>query len=144
MRAGVGSLTGVESAQPSRSIRIARRLWAGPASLAGVLLSPFFHTRRVIDGVLVCEGASWPGRLGWPFRAITFGHVVLSVDALDDATLRHELVHVRQYEALGVFFIPAYLLASLWALARRRHFYRENLFEAAARRNDRHLEEEER
>ena len=118
----------------STSVRVAHFLWAGPASLLGALLAPFFRSRRITRGVLLCEGADWPRRLRWPFRAMTLGQVVLSRDALDDDTLRHELVHVRQFEALGVLFLPAYLLASAWAVIRGRHFYRDNYFETEARR----------
>ena len=67
--------------------------------------------------------------------AITFGHVILgrSPDVL--ARVRaHERVHVRQYELLGPFFLPAYLIASLWALVLGRDAYRDNVFERAARR----------
>ena len=67
-------------------------------SLVGLLLAPFFRTRRVVAGVLVCEGATWPRKLGWRYRAITFGQVVLSVDEVDHATMCHELDHVHQYE----------------------------------------------
>jgi hypothetical protein len=70
---------------------------------------------------------------------MTLGQVVLSVDALDDATMRHEFAHVRQFERLGVFFLPAYLLASAWAALRGRHFYRDNYFEIEARRRSRSL-----
>lgn len=114
--------------------RAARIAWVSPCSLIGVLLAPFFGSRRVSRGVLVCEGASWPRRLGWSYRAITFGHVVLCVDALDDATLHHELVHVRQYERFGVLLLPAYVLASLAALMGGGHAYRDNRFEVEARR----------
>lgn len=115
-------------------MRALRVLWAGPWSLLGLLLAPFFHRRRVVDGVLVCEGATWPRRLGWRYRAITFGHVVLSSDELDAATLAHERAHVRQYERWGALFVPAYLVAALVAVLRGRHHYRENPFEIAARK----------
>lgn len=85
-------------------------------------------------GILLCEGAAWPRRLGWPFRAITFGHVVLAVDELDLRTLRHELEHVRQYERWGLFLLPAYVAATLTACLRGGHHYRDNAFEVAARR----------
>jgi hypothetical protein len=142
---GRSAIKGGGSLPRSRPRRVARLLWAGPASLLGALLAPFFDSRRVVDDVLVCEGAAWPGRLRWPFRAMTLGQVVLCVDALDDATMRHELVHVRQFEKLGVFFMPAYLLASAWAVIRGRHFYRDNYFEADARRRamSREVEAEE-
>lgn len=114
-------------------VRAARVGWAAPASLAGLLLSPLFRARYVRRGVVLCEGASWPGKLGWRYRAITFGHVVLSVDELDDVTFEHELAHVRQYERWGLAFWPAYLLSSLWAKLRGGDAYRDNAFERDAR-----------
>jgi len=114
-------------------VRALKVLWASPASLVGALLAPFFRSRRVSSGVLLCEGASWPTRLGWRYRAITFGHVVLCVDELDDALLAHELVHVRQYERLGALFMPAYLWASTAAWLRGGHYYRDNRYEIEAR-----------
>ena len=108
-------------------------VWASPGSLVGLLFSPFFRRRRRTRGILLCEGATWPRKLGWGYRAITFGHVVLSLDELDPATLEHELVHVRQYERWGPLFPPLYLLGSLWAVLRGRHFYRDNPFELRAR-----------
>ncbi|MGH2808090.1 MAG: hypothetical protein ACRDKT_12545 [Actinomycetota bacterium] len=111
-----------------------RILWASPWSLVGLLLSMSFRRRYVSRGVIVAEGASWPRRLGWRYRAITFGHVVLCVDELDPATFDHELVHVRQYERWGPIFIPLYLLESVRALLRRRHPYRDNRFEIEAGR----------
>ena len=114
-------------------MRAWRVLWAGPWSLLGLLLAPFFRQHRVVGGVLLCEGAVWPRRFGWRYRAITFGHVVLSIDELDQATLAHEIAHVRQYERFGPFFIPAYLLAGAFTRVRGRHHYRDNPFEVAAR-----------
>lgn len=108
-------------------------LWAAPGSFVGLLLAPFFRRRSVTRGVLLCEGASWPRKLGWKFRAITFGHVVLALDELDPGTLRHELVHVRQYERWGVFLLVLYPAASVVALTRGGHYYRDNPFEVEAR-----------
>ncbi len=114
-------------------LAILARLWAAPYTLFGLLLSPFFRARAVRHGVLWCEGANWPRRLGWRYRAITFGHVVLAVDRLDTQTIAHELIHVRQYERWGPFMVPAYLVAALWNLVRGRAPYSENAFEVAAR-----------
>ncbi|CAN5174071.1 hypothetical protein BH20ACT22_BH20ACT22_10290 [soil metagenome] len=114
--------------------KVLKMAWAAPGSLIGLVLSPLFRRRRTTHGVLLCEGAEWPRRLGWPYRAITFGHVILSVDELDEPTLRHELVHVRQFERWGPLFIPLYLLASGLALARGGHHYRDNRFERETRR----------
>jgi hypothetical protein len=113
---------------------VLKRVWTAPASLIGLVLAPFFARRSVTRGVLLCEGARSPRRLGWRYRAIAFGHVVLSVDELDSKTLDHELAHVAQYERWGVFLPPAYAVASLWAWSRGQHHYPENLFEVAARR----------
>ena len=117
-------------------MRALRVIWAAPYSLFGALLGLTFRSRRFTDGVLLCEGATWPRRIGWRYRAITFGHVVLGVDRLDEGVMRHELIHVRQYERWGPLFIPAYLIASLIAFVRHRHPYRENPFEIAARGED--------
>jgi hypothetical protein len=64
---------------------------------------------------------------------MTLGHVVLCVDDMDDHTWAHELVHVRQYERLGPLFLPAYALASLYALCTGRSAYHDNRYERAAR-----------
>jgi hypothetical protein len=108
-------------------------LWAAPDSLVGLALAPFFQRRFVRRGVMLCEGASWPRKLGWRYRAITFGHVVLAVDELDDHTFGHELVHVRQYERWGPLYMPAYVLAAVRARLKGGHHYRDNAFEIAAR-----------
>ena len=112
-------------------------LWAGIWSLVGLALAPFFDCRSWRAGALWCEGARWPARLGWRYRAITFGHVVLAVDDLDEVTEAHELAHVRQYERWGPLFVPAYLGASVAARLRGGHAYRDNPFEIAARRAER-------
>lgn len=108
-------------------------IWAAPWSLLGALLAPFFERRYVVRGVLLAEGARWPRRFGWNYQAITFGHVVLSIDDLDPETFDHELAHVRQYERWGPFFVPAYLVASARAKLSGNHHYRDNPFEIAAR-----------
>lgn len=117
-------------------LRIVKWLWPAPVTLVGAFLSLSFRHRRMKDGVLLAEGAEWPGRLGWRYRAITLGHAVLSVDELDEATFRHELVHVRQFERWGPLFLVLYPAASAWAQLKGRHFYRDNRFEVAARRQD--------
>lgn len=109
------------------------KLWAAPCSAIGLFLALFFRRRYVTRGVIVAEGAVWPRRLGWRYRAITLGHVILCVDELDPHTLEHELVHVRQYERWGPVFFLAYPLASLVAVARGGAGYRDNRFEIQAR-----------
>jgi len=43
------------------------------------------------------------------YAAITFGHVIVSTAPLGPALFRHELRHVRQYERIGLAFLPLYL-----------------------------------
>jgi hypothetical protein len=114
--------------------RVAALLWASPISLLGALLAPFFARRSLRDGVLLCEGATWPRRLGYRYRATTLGHVVLCIDEMDAGIWSHELVHVRQTERWGALMPFAYGFASLYALARGGHLYRDNAFEVEARR----------
>ncbi len=112
------------------------KIWAAPVSLIGVILSLGFRRRKMLDGVLLAEGADWPRKLGWRYRAITLGHVVLAVDELDAATFSHESVHVKQFERWGPLLLVMYPLASLTAIVRGGHHYRDNRYEIAAREAD--------
>jgi hypothetical protein len=126
-----------------RLFRSLAYLWAMPNTLVGLTLTLLAllsgGRTRLHQGVLETHGGivrfllrrctPLPGGAA----AITFGHCVLAVDRDTlDWTRRHERVHVRQAERWGPLFIPAYLLASLWATLRRRHFYRDNAFEREA------------
>lgn len=118
--------------------RIAAVLWASPWTLIGLLLAllglALGGSVRVRDGAVEALG----GRLGrWadhtPFAAITLGHVIL---AINDAQARrlgaNERSHVRQYEAWGPLFVPAYLLAGAWQRVRGRCPHADNPFERHA------------
>lgn len=94
---------------------------------------------RVVDGVVEAHGPA----IAWGLRhltliehgaaALTLGHVVLGLDAASlEWTRSHERVHVRQYEAWGPLFLPAYVAFSMWARVRGRHFYFDNPFEMEA------------
>ncbi|CAN5474686.1 hypothetical protein BH11PSE11_BH11PSE11_21140 [soil metagenome] len=123
-------------------LRLARHLWAGPNTILGscvglgVLL--LGGHMRIVMGVMEFEGGVLkraqqllPASLR--FGAITLGHVIIGIDwrTLNRVRL-HEHVHVRQYERWGMFFLPAYLLSSLWQLCRGRRMYRDNVFEREA------------
>jgi len=118
-------------------------IWASPNSLVGLLFVPIVVLGRggiqVVDGVLELYGPP----LSWALRhcvfmpggasAMTLGHVVLGRDRDSlSATRAHERVHVRQYEHWGPAFIPAYLLASVWALMTGTGAYYGNRFEREA------------
>lgn len=124
--------------------RLAKLAWAAPCSCVGLLLAvlplAWGAQARRHSGVLEVtwrEHVSACGRVGrWlPFRAITFGHVVLAVTRFELDNMReHERVHVGQYERWGIAFFPAYLLAGAWQWARGRDPYWDNPFEVQARR----------
>lgn len=120
-----------------------RHLWASPNSLIGLLLGLPALLRghyRVERGVLEIWGGPVVrllGRLPWVpggAVALTLGHVVLGRDPETlERTRAHERAHVRQAERWGPLFLPAYGLASLWAVVRGGHAYRDNAFEREAR-----------
>ena len=63
-------------------------------------------------GVLVAEsnrGLAYLFLTRRGFGAITFGRVVVSAVPITDRLLMHESHHTRQYEVLGVWFLPMYL-----------------------------------
>ena len=123
--------------------KIGAYLWASPGTSVGLLLTPLALGRggglQVVGGVIEVYGGNlvtifrqdfWPSG---PISAITFGHVVLSCDKAQlDRTRQHERVHVRQYERWGPFFIPAYILASVWIGLRGGNSYLDNPFEVEA------------
>jgi hypothetical protein len=116
--------------------------WAGPCTLAGLLLGFIVlglggRVRRVQHTLEFSAGPCGPRVAGMlrrqRFSAITLGHVILGVDCVALGWLRdHEQVHVRQYETWGVFFVPAYLLSSVWQVLRGRNAHTENHFEIQA------------
>ena len=123
--------------------RILAYIWAAPTTAIGLFVAGLGvltggHT-RVVTGVLEAHG----GIVRWILQhctlirggaaALTLGHVVLAQDRrCHDRSRSHERVHVRQCERWGPFFIPAYLLASLWILVRGGQPYRDNPFEREA------------
>ena len=111
-----------------------------PCSLVGVGLAlpmiAFGAKARLVRGTLEFTFRH-SGRVArWlPFRAITFGHVILAVTAEElERMRRHERVHVAQYERWGLLFFPLYAGSSLCQLARGRRAYWDNHFEIQARR----------
>ena len=126
---------------PMRPMRLARYVWAAPCSALGLALAlpalALGGTARPVGGVLEISLAAALRRLGWrrlPFRAITFGHVILGTSRASLHRLRaHERIHVRQYEQWGVFFFLAYPLSSLLQLLQGRSPYWHNWFEQQAR-----------
>lgn len=65
--------------------------------------------------------------------AITLGSHIWAWRPLSDKELAHELEHVRQWRSHGARFPLLYLGASLQAWRAGGHWYRDNVFERAAR-----------
>ena len=136
---------GTPSSSPrsERVRRIAKVVWAAPCSAVGL----FFGALIVLFGGRITRASgvveiTWRdskelcGRLAnsLPYRAITFGHVVIAVTAEELQRMReHELAHVRQYERGGAAFLVAYPLSGVWQWLRGRRAYRDNYFEVQAR-----------
>ena len=127
----------------SRSLLI---LWASPASLVGLTLGLLAlatggyvqrraHVLEFHGGLVTWMLARLP--LFGSAMAMTLGHVVIGQTAgALDAARPHELVHVRQYERWGPFFLPLYGVLSLWLWLRGANPYRDNPFEREAYGSD--------
>jgi hypothetical protein len=123
--------------------QLLRYLWAGPTTLIGIALAAASLRRghvAIVDGVIEAHSPFLNRALGslTPLArgadAMTLGHVVIGRDARAlEFTRAHERIHVRQYESWGPLFVPAYLLAGIWAFLRGGHPYFDNRFERQAR-----------
>ena len=126
-----------------RPTKLHRYIWALPNTLLGIPFVPLaiFTGGRiaVVSGVVELNG----GLIALILRyctlirggagAMTLGHIVLGLDEQTlTATRQHERAHVRQCEIWGPAFIPAYIAAWLWALAKGSDGYEGNYFEREA------------
>ncbi|MFV0444481.1 MAG: hypothetical protein ACK5Q5_13000 [Planctomycetaceae bacterium] len=115
-------------------------VWASPNTLLGLLVGGIGllsgGTAQRMGRTIEFQGGfvTWSlSRLGRGASAMTLGHVILGQTSwLLEATRRHELVHVRQYEYWGPVFLPAYGLCALWLHLRGRNGYWDNPFERQA------------
>jgi hypothetical protein len=123
-------------------VRVLAYLWAGPYTLAGLILGGFglctgCRARR--RGKVI---EFYGGGIKWLIHqfpdgqfvlAFTLGHTIFGqTDAALDISRDHEMVHVRQFERWGPFMGPAYLLCSAYLWMTGRPAYRENPFEREA------------
>ncbi len=117
-------------------------LWTAPNTGLGLLLGLMSVLTggklRRVGPCLEFSGGCLNGLLprmpaGSGAVAVTLGHVILGINQpILDIVRQHEWVHVRQYEVWGIFFLPAYLLASVWQWLNHRDPYRDNPFEVEA------------
>ena len=99
---------------PRRRRAAWRYVWVLPNTVLGLALGALsFQRPRLDDGVAVFDravrGFLWLfSKSKW--KAITYGHVILSARPLEGRLRAHERAHVRQYEILGPLFLPVYLV----------------------------------
>ena len=118
-------------------------LWPLPNTLIGLSVGslPFLGKRvfTVRRGTIVIYGPAMKRLLARaPIPggaiAITLGHVILAESGASfESSFEHEWIHVKQYQWWGPFFIPAYLLNSLWHWFCGEEIYVDNDFERQAR-----------
>jgi hypothetical protein len=125
-----------------RATRTLVYAWAAPTTLVGLVAGGLTLATggkvQVRRGALEFHG----GFSRWLLErrmvrasAMTLGHAIIGRDTRClDSCRDHEQAHVRQVERWGLAFLPAYVLASVWAQARGRHYYLDNWFEIDARR----------
>ena len=128
-------------------LKLHKYLWVGPNTIffgfLGLLNLLAGGKMKFIRGVIEFHGSfiTYILRHWTPLpndvAAITLGHVIFGQNqqCLDESR-NHEHVHVRQYEKWGPFFIPAYLLASLYIKCKGGDAYRGNPFEVEAYAKD--------
>jgi hypothetical protein len=120
-------------------------LWVAPTSAPGLVMVVLARATgggvAIVDGVIEAHGGAatfflrrivgiW---LRGGASAMTLGHVVIGQTPDDlERTRSHERIHVEQCERWGPLFFPAYLTASIIALARGKSGYRDNAFEREA------------
>jgi len=127
-------------------VKLLLYIWAFPNTFLGLLAVLVAKagggTVHIVEGVVeVCEGwipqlftvIAFFSPISSGIAAITLGHVIVAQNKFElDRCRRHEHVHVRQYERWGIFFLPAYFIASFIALAKGDDPYRDNAFEIEA------------
>lgn len=134
-------------------LRLASRYaWALPNTCVGLLYALSFVALRWYAFARVVRSASGAPVLVFRFKAETaplwlvkkwsawgghtFGHVIIvnptGLPGSDAETLRHELVHVTQYEKFGSLFLVVYLREMVRAWRAGRDPYWENELEAEA------------
>lgn len=128
-------------------VRLIRRGWRSlPGDAMGLLVMRACGirgpTRRVrLEGTsaLLVEdprAARYLDRQWMRVHAQTLGRYVFARERLSEATVAHELEHVRQWRRFGPVYLPLYFVSSTAALLRGRRPYWDNRFEEDARKRE--------
>ena len=119
-------------------MRALRMLWTLPNTLIGLILGflSFAWPRWDERGALVFESDRGFRKLHsrGNYIAITLGNAIVANPDPSEETMRHEFVHVRQYETWGPFFALAYAFFWVKLWSEGQDPYRDNPFEREARR----------
>jgi hypothetical protein len=121
-------------------MRVLKMLWTLPNTLVGLVLGflsftwPRWDKRRA----LVFESDRGFRKLHSKknYVAITLGNAIVTNPDPDEETMRHELVHVRQYETWGPLFALAYAFFWIKLSLEGKNPYRDNPFERGAREGE--------
>jgi hypothetical protein len=121
----------------NKTIKLLKILWTSPNSLLGLSIGIFGlcfggraqFRRGCVEfyGGLVTRMLN-SSMFGGGAAAMTLGHTILG----QSRGWEHELVHVRQYERWGPFFLPAYLGWSAVLWIQKKDYYFDNPFEIEA------------
>ncbi len=130
------------AASLTRALRFRRAAnFVNGSTLLGLLIARLGRARVSAgpDGLLLAEGY----RLPFPVAsAFTVGNVVLTshtfveLEGWSPYVLRHEARHAWQYVCTGVLFLPLYVTAMGWSMARTGDRAARNVFERWARLDD--------
>ena len=121
-------------------LKMVKIIWASPNTLLGLTIGCcglLFGSKMLFSGgAIEFHG----GLVKWLLSkvpvnpsAMTIGHTILGQTLENlDRSREHEMIHVRQYERWGIFFLPAYFLLSGIMWLRGKDSYRDNPFEVEA------------
>lgn len=117
-------------------------VWTAPIDIPARILFRLlgFQNWSILSSHLVgvYEAPKYLQRLFAGVQAFTLGSNIVFVkkEFMSDRIFRHELEHIKQWRILGVFFLPSYVLASIYAGIVHQDGYKKNIFEVWARRKE--------
>lgn len=124
-------------------LRVLGRIWIAPNNLIATIYIGLFWLLGWVrferaSGVAVVfravKGKWLADKYMRKWSGWAYGVYIVSRRVDDRRHIAHELRHVEQQMVFGIFFLPAYLLAGLWALITTGQFYYQNPFEINARK----------
>lgn len=123
------------------ALTILGSLWTAPIDIPARLLFQLLSFRRhpcLDQHFRVYEVPKFLQGLFAGTQAFTLGSNIIFVERrfMQDRIFRHEVEHIKQWRILGIFFLPLYVLASIYAGIVHQDGYKKNIFEVWARRKE--------